>query len=415
MNTADLSEQPTFMAARLRTDTSGSVTRQPEWVLPDYRGGSILNLVESLTRRLGARPQPDAPPLRDEGVLGGLPAGKVVLLVIDGLGDHYLRCRGQGSLMLSERRGSLTSVFPSTTASAVTTLSTGLAPATHGLNGWVTRDHLGALILPLPMVDATDERPLASPFHRRRLFPYRTLFQRIERMSVVVSPAWLINSTYSRRHNRGAKRLPYDSLETLDDSIFSALAGSGRDVFVHAYYPGFDSLAHDVGIGSEALAEEFWRIDAMFGRLANRLAGSGTLTIVTADHGLIDAPLEEICLLGAHRELADMLAQPLWGERRAAWCALRQGAGSEFSDALKDAFDTRVDALPAEQLTGMGLLGPGPAHRDLATRVGDMLLLPRAAGTLVNEVGIDGVSPMRAVHGGLSPVEMEVPLIALRC
>ena len=70
----------------------------------------------------------------------------------------------------------------------------------------------------------------------------------------------------------------------------------------------------------EALAAKFARIDAMFGRLADSLADSGVAVVVSADHGLIDAPLAELCLLGAHPEIAAMLSQPLWGERRAAWC-----------------------------------------------------------------------------------------------
>ena len=74
--------------------------------------------------------------------------------------------------------GSLTSVFPSTTASAVTTFS----PASRRpfmVSTAGSRDHLGELILPLPMVAEADGRALVGPFHRRRLFPYRTLFQRL--------------------------------------------------------------------------------------------------------------------------------------------------------------------------------------------------------------------------------------------
>ena len=384
-----------------------------DWVLPDYQGRSILNLVESLARLLGAAPQADVMPLRDGLSLDGERPGKIVLLILDGLGDAYLRTRGGGSRLLAARRGSLTSVFPSTTASAVTTFLTGLAPAVHGLNGWVTRDHLGELILPLPMVAEADGRALVGPFHRRRLFPYRTLFQRLAGESVVVTPSWLIDSTYSRRHNRGAKVLGYERLDELDATIAAALSGCGHGALVHAYYPGFDSLAHDAGIGSEALAAKFARIDAMFGRLADSLADSGVAVVVSADHGLIDAPLAELCLLGAHPEIAAMLSQPLWGERRAAWCVLREGARDEFGAALVDVFGERIDVLDAARVGQLGLLGPGHPHRDIEARIGDLLLLPRGAGTLVNEMHLQSLHPMAAVHGGLSATEMEVPLIVL--
>src|SRR6185369_12551102 len=65
-------------------------------------------------------------------------ATNVVLLIIDGLGANYLARHGSGSELGRRRRRSLTSVFPSTTASAITTSYTGRTPLEHGLTGWYT-------------------------------------------------------------------------------------------------------------------------------------------------------------------------------------------------------------------------------------------------------------------------------------
>jgi len=116
---------------------------------PDYAGGGFANLIASIVEACGGKPR-HAP-------LSALPAAElaqasnVVLLIIDGLGDHYLRREGAGGALLSRRCGAITSVFPSTTASAITTAHTGWTPLEHGLTGWFTLfGAAGCVGAPLP-------------------------------------------------------------------------------------------------------------------------------------------------------------------------------------------------------------------------------------------------------------------------
>src|ERR1051325_3169656 len=99
---------------------------------PDYAGGSLVNLVATLVAARGGKALHE--PLRDFTV--DAEVRNVVLLIIDGLGDNYLARRDKGSELARRRRRSLSSVFPSTTASAITTSYTGRTPLEHGLTGW---------------------------------------------------------------------------------------------------------------------------------------------------------------------------------------------------------------------------------------------------------------------------------------
>src|SRR5205085_11154383 len=99
---------------------------------PDYAGGSLVNLVASIVAARGGKAR--HPPLKDLQLEAR--ARNIVLVIMDGLGDNYLRRRGAGSELARRRRGAMTSVFPSTTASAITTTYTGRAPLEHGLTGW---------------------------------------------------------------------------------------------------------------------------------------------------------------------------------------------------------------------------------------------------------------------------------------
>ena len=118
---------------------------------PDYTGGSIVNLMRSIGDRCGAAPSPYEPvPGLGERLAA---AQRVVLLVIDGLGTEVLQAQAAGSVFDRARERDLTSVYPPTTASAVTTLLSAQAPRQHGLTGWFMHfRELGAVAAVLPFV-----------------------------------------------------------------------------------------------------------------------------------------------------------------------------------------------------------------------------------------------------------------------
>ncbi|MCB1917454.1 MAG: alkaline phosphatase family protein [Rhodocyclaceae bacterium] len=378
--------------------------------LPAYGSNSILELVRWVGARLkrdggeGAMAAPDGVP--------GEGGQRLVLALFDGLGDHYLGGPGASSAMRMARRSALTSVFPSTTASAVTTMMTGLSPATHGLNGWVCRGHDGVgLFEPLPMIYHETCKPLRHPVRRRRLFPYRSLYQGLGCTAFVISPAWLIDSDFSRHHSRGAAVAGYSALDEVPELLAFALERLGPRGLVYLYFPQFDATAHDFGMASAQLQQIFGELDDCFAALAACCEAGDATLLATADHGLIDAPEAEMICLGAEPAIASMLAMPLWGERRAAFCALRPGMEAAFREAIEARWPGRIDVLSGAQVIDAGLLGPGRPHRDLDVRVGDLLLLPRGGGTVVDAAAPQEVHRLVAVHGGLSAQEMSVPLL----
>src|SRR5918999_5564525 len=103
---------------------------------PDYSGGSLVNLMSSIVAARGGKALHS--PLRNLRTEELRAARNLVLLIVDGLGDNYLMRRGAGGELARRRRASLTSVFPSTTASAITTSYTARTPLEHGLTGWFT-------------------------------------------------------------------------------------------------------------------------------------------------------------------------------------------------------------------------------------------------------------------------------------
>lgn len=398
-------------------------------VMPDYADGGLFGLVGSIARFL------DGAQWRFEGVNADVESDShshadfdsdaqseprpavVVFLLIDGLGDNFLQTYGDGSALLARRRRRITSVFPSTTASAVTTTLTGIAPASHGLTGWFIRDQrFGGVLAPLPMTMRAGGR-LGGLFSLRRLFPYDTLFQNRARPSVVVSPQYIAWSPFSQRHSRGADVIAYDGMDGMLEAVVAAVArltaaGGG---YVHAYYPEFDALSHEFGSRSAEAISEFRSIDAMFAQLCERLAGMGVDVVVSADHGFIDSPAEHFVCLDAYPEALAMLAEPLWGERRAAFCELREGVEAEFSGFVREELADKAVLVRSADLIEQGFFGPGARHPRLRERTGSHALLMEPGWTIWDPRPGEPLHSMLGVHGGLTPDEMWVPLIHTRC
>lgn len=376
-------------------------------VLPDYGADGLYGFARGLRDWL-----------REPGAAwpqAGIGMGErtvVVLLIIDGLGDGFLARHGSGSTLLAHRVRPMSSVFPSTTASAVTLLHTGLSPAEHGLNGWFIHDRrFGGVIAPLPLLQRGNG-PVDAFRLTSRLFPYDSMFRGAQRPVTVLSPADLALSRFSRHHSRGARILPYKGLDELGPAILQAAAVlQGVGGLVHAYYPVFDAISHAYGAHSSQALSVFARIDTLFGALSVALRDSGAVLLATADHGFIDAPPEKVVSIEPGSAVAQMLAAPLFGERRAAFCALRKGAEGEFDAWAATELQGKAVALPGKAVLESGLLGPGKPNRRLRERVGDRVLLMERGWTLVDTVEGEKPHAMIGVHGGLSADEMWVPLI----
>ncbi|HEX9398418.1 MAG TPA: alkaline phosphatase family protein [Burkholderiales bacterium] len=371
---------------------------------PDYAGGSLLNLMASIVDACGGRPL--HAPLRN------FQAGKaenLVLLIIDGLGDNYLQRHGAGSELARRRRAPITSVFPSTTASAITTSYTGAAPLEHGLTGWFTYfGEAGYVAAPLPFRTRGEYIPLRDKgYSPERAFPAPALFESLPVRSIVVTHKDIIDSDYNLRHCKGAERRAYETLNGLVLEIEKAVkSGAGRK-FVYAYWPEYDALSHRYGSQSPESQAEFQRIDAAFGEILQRLAGTDSRVIATADHGFIDvAPAESLDL---PPELAGLLRFPLCGERRVAYCHVHDPSG--FLQKSKDWLREKAEVRFSRELVDEGWFGPGQPHPRFAERIGDVTLVMRERYTVKDWTPGEPRHLHIGNHGGTSEDEMKIPLI----
>lgn len=386
----------------------------PQHTLPNYSGGGFLNLVATLVAARGGEPR--------HPTLAALPpaeiaeARNVVFLIIDGLGDNYLLANGAGSALLAARRGSISAVFPSTTASAITTSYTGLSPLEHGLTGWFTYfGEADCVAAPLPFRMRGVETSLAARgVSVSALFRGAPYMDGLDTRSIVVSWNAILESDYNLHHCGGAERRAYAELDGLVDGIEAAVKSGPERKFIYSYWWKFDAIAHRYGVGSREAKTHFANVDAAFARLLERLAGTDTAVVATADHGFMDSATDETLSLEDGPGLSALLRFPLCGERRIAWCHVQPGRAKEFAERAAGWLGERADVRPSRELLDEGWLGPGSPHPRIAERIGDVAIVMRERNTLKDWVAGEQRFLHIGNHGGTSADEMLIPLITAR-
>jgi predicted AlkP superfamily pyrophosphatase or phosphodiesterase len=357
--------------------------------LPAYDGACITNLVPALLQ-----PGDEAP--------SWLPAEahdaeRVVLLVVDGLGWNQLTPRrGTTPTLAAMDGGPITTVAPSTTATALTSITTGLPPGEHGVVGYRIAVHgeiLNVLRWNTAAGDARQTIPPAKVQTHECFGGQRP---------PAVTRAEFATSGFTGAHLDGARFTGYRTLGTLAAEIVR-LARAGEP-FVYAYYEGLDKVSHEYGLGLHYDEELVW-IDRLVARLLEELP-AGTVLLVTADHGQVEVGPNVLTLpsdVQSHIQIQS-------GEGRFRWLHARSGRATALLDAATELLGEHAWVRSRAQAIEEGWYGPRVTDA-AAGRLGDVLLA--AKGDVAFDDPADtGPYVLVGRHGSLTADEMLVPLLA---
>ncbi len=384
--------------------------------LPDFGGDSTVELMASIIRSRGGRsPHPDLASL-PEGALVG--AHAVIYLVIDGLGFAQLQrhlARGQGQAFFARHRAlAISTVFPATTAAAVTTFDTGASPTEHGILSWYLHlpDH-GCIATVLRTTTRIGMPLFPASYDLQAYFQVPSHVATVTCHRGLLSWGEIPNVPFGRVGTLWDDRRRYDDLDGMVATVAEFAAEPG-DRLAYAYWPRYDGLCHEKGCTHPELDAHFDAIDAALGELHDRLRGTDTALCVLADHGLVDVTAAQCIELGTVDGLPDCLATAPAGDQRQMSLFLRPHMVASFDQVyarhLAHAF-VRVDG---RALLASGAFGPGVPHPQLHRRTGDVILLARD-GWAMNYTP-PGTEPvfMPGSHGGMSEAEIRVPLVVVR-
>jgi len=360
----------------------------PRPLRPDYGGACISNLVPALLE-----PGDTAP--------AWLPAAaweadQVVLLVLDGLGwDQLQDRRALAPTLAAMAGGPITSVTPTTTATALTSIATGLTPGEHGVVGY--RVAVGGEVLNVLRWSTADGDA------RRRIAPEQ--FQRhpafASQRPAVVTKAEFSSSGFSGAHLCEVRFHGYRVPSTLVTEVRRLLRAG--EPFVYAYYDGIDKVAHEYGLGEHYDAEV-----AAADRLVAEVRATlppGAVLVVTADHGQVHVGDRIVPL---HAELVPHVAYQS-GEGRFRWLHARSGRTAALLDAAQAHHADVAWVVTRDETIDDGWWGPKVTD-EARSRLGDVALVAREPVSFHDDADT-GPFVLVGRHGSLTEAEMLVPCL----
>ena len=370
----------------------------------------VSTLADLLPSALAVLGVPDSPDRLGLGTrLDGI--RRIAVLLVDGLGYHQLPLAAPVAPTLADilagRLGTLTeltSPFPSTTPTSITSLGTGVLPGAHGILGFF-------LAVPgtdriLNHVDWSDDPDPAT------WQPVPTQFARAAAAGVSVSVASrpeYAGSGLTTAAYRGAPYRKAGDIVELSAQIIAGLADT--PALSYGYHPALDSTGHVYGVDSEQWRVAAAEVDALVTRLVAGLPADAAL-LITADHGQVNVPADHRYDLDSDPRLSAGV-RLVAGEPRVRYLYTSPGAASDVIDAWRAVLGDHAWVGSREEAVDTGWYGPVPAEH--ARRLGDVVVVCRDRyAVLATRREKDSIAKLVAFHGADTPAETAIPLVVVR-
>lgn len=367
------------------------------FVKPEYGKATLAEVMPAIAHHL-------APNLAGaQDVLHIPQANRYVLVLVDGLGHELLynnRSRVPYLGGLLPKAIPLTCSLPSTTATSLTTLGTGLEPGHHGVVGYKFR-YNEEIFNPLAWnPEETDPKILQ---------PNKTWFERLTSAGVAVSnvsPNHFGVSGLTMAAQRGAEFIGFDEEADRSQRIDLTVAASqmGERSLVYLYERDLDHAGHGFGCGSVEWRLTLDRIDEYLETLRGQLDPDVCL-LVTGDHGMIDVPQAHQIVIEDIPGLThgvDTIAGE--GRMRQIYTADPESLAKRWAAKL----GKRALVVTKHEAMAEGWFGP--IQRSVFSRIGDVLVAMRQDWALMS-LTAPGEWSLVGQHGSLTGAEMRVPLL----
>ena len=341
----------------------------------------------------------------DHLAVGQSPMGRELLFLIDGFGFDTLATYADAMPTMSRmfNHGLIQTAFPSTTATSLATLTTGVMPGAHGMLGYTVQVPRsgGRLLNALKW----DER--VDPENWQ---PVETLFQRATAAGITVTHVAAKryeNSGFTRAVFRGAN---YKGAHVVTDLISETkLALQATPSFVYLYVNDLDTAGHSDGVGSDKWLAALTMIDQMVSQLMKEVP-KGTRIWVTSDHGMIN--VEEKIVIGQDNPLLQGVSV-IAGEPRARHIYLETDspvARTEAASLWQEYLQNKAMVLTRENAISSNLFGT-EVTPDAYDRMGEVIAIARGGVVLLDADRAEKEGAMVGHHGSDSDIESQVGLL----
>ena len=337
-------------------------------------------------------------------------ARRTVVVLIDGLGAQLLARRaGHAPFLrplLQDPDAAITidCGFPSTTATSMGSFGTGALAGSHGLVGYEAYD---------PDTERVFNELSWEDGPAPRLWqPAPTVFEAAQDAGVSVTrigPGFFDGSGLTEAALRGGRFIAAKSLAARVDATVSAVRTQPRSL-VYLYWGDVDKIGHVHGCESHEWVSELEEVDAQLARLANLLPPDTSLHI-TADHGMVDVPVDARPDIAADAEL-DAGVRHVSGEPRCVQLHVRPGALDDVLTTWRARLGQDALVMTADEAIAAGWFGP--VSDTVRPRIGDVI------AAMTGPIAVQDsrrhrpeLQALIGVHGSITADEVAIPWLTL--
>ncbi len=342
--------------------------------------------------------------------LGFARARSAVVVLVDGLGAANLRQRAGHARHLAgsmAKRDVIQTVFPSTTAAALASLTTGVMPGAHGLVGYRTLDPAHDRLV--NQLNGWDDGMRPETWQLRATIFETAAAEGVD--AVAIGAPRYADSGFTRAVLRGARYVPGLRMADRFEAALGVLDG-GAPALIYLYVPELDQAAHADGWESDRWLGLLEQLDAEVAAFERRMP-RGTGLLVAADHGVVDVPGHRHVFVDAKPELVDGVRH-VGGEPRFLHLYFEDSLGAvpraRLVEHWRAAESGRSWVMTREEVIAAGLFGE--VASEVEPRIGDLLVAARSGIAYYDRRAADRqAETMIGQHGSLSDEEVRVPLI----
>ncbi len=368
-------------------------------MLPAARGEtpSLADVLTSVAAAIQGEPNP----LRLAPVRSG------VVILVDGLGMSALRPRaGHARRLLAaapRRGGVIDAGFPTTTAAALATLTTGLTAGEHGLVGYSAFDRANDRVV--NQLRGWDDRARPEVWQ-----PQPTVFERVASLgieAVAIGAERYRDTGFTRAVLKGAQFVARRSMADRVAAAVELLRGSDQRL-IYVYVPELDQAGHADGCGSSEWTRRLEELDAALAVL-DRGVPHDAGVVLTADHGMLDIPGERRLVIEGDSALWRGVRH-VAGEPRCVHLQVDEpGRVSEVIDRWRASEGGRAWVVSRQEAIAAGWFGR--VATDVESRIGDVIVAARSEVAWYDERSATRTAlAMVGQHGAFSDAERRVPL-----
>ncbi|WP_068264597.1 alkaline phosphatase family protein [Janibacter limosus] len=338
------------------------------------------------------------------------PARRTVVVLVDGLGAQLLTRRGGHAPFLRrllqdpDAAVTIDCGFPSTTATSMGSFGTGSLAGAHGLVGYEAYD---------PDTDAVfNELSWEDGPAPHRWQPAPTVFEAVQAAGVAVTrigPGFFDGSGLTEAALRGGRFIAAKSLAARVDATVSAVRAQPRSL-VYLYWGEVDKIGHVHGCDSHEWVAELEEVDAQLARLANLLPADTSLHI-TADHGMVDVPLDARPDIAEDAEL-DAGLRHVSGEPRCVQLHVQTGALDDVLATWRGRLGEDALVVTRDEAIESGWFGT--VSDTVRPRIGEVIAA--MTGPIAVQDSRRHRPELRAligVHGSITADEVAIPWLTL--